>query len=65
MENIAKKEMAEFGNLLKTMNMDDIKQYADLLNAEMETRKALHPIRNSIPIHSNSDGTHGLCLRKI
>ena len=43
MENIAKKEMAEFGNLLKTMNMDDIKQYADLLNAEMETRKALHP----------------------
>ena len=43
MENIAKKEMAEFENLLKTMSMDDIKQYVDLLNAEMEARKALHP----------------------
>ena len=42
MENIAKKEMADFGNLLKTMSMDDIKQYADLLNAEMDARKALH-----------------------
>lgn len=65
MENIAKKEMAEFGSLLKTMSMDDIKQYADLLNVEMEARKALYPIRNSIPIHSNSDGNHGLYLGKI
>ena len=43
MENIAKKEMAKFENVLKTMSMDDIKQYVDLLNAEMEARKALHP----------------------
>ena len=43
MENIAKKEIAEIENVLKTMSMDDIKQYVDLLNAEMEARKALHP----------------------
>lgn len=65
MENIAKKEIAEIENVLKTMSMDDIKQYVDLLNAEMEARKALYPIRNSIPMHSNSHGNHGLYLGKI
>ena len=43
MENIVKKEIAEIENVLKTMSMDDIKQYVDLLNAEKEARKALYP----------------------